>query len=162
MKSILIVGMTKTGKTTEVKKILSTFPERKKYIYDVNREYTDRDLPDLQSFIETAKKAKNSVIVFEEATIFFSNRGRSEDVTNILVRKRHTGNIIVFCFHSLRSIPLSIFELIDYVYIKRTNDSFASVKRKFDSENLNVIFENVKKSSKLDPYFTYKVKGADL
>jgi SpoVK/Ycf46/Vps4 family AAA+-type ATPase len=162
MKSILIIGMTGTGKTTEVKNVLKKFPERKKYIYDVNNEYSDSDLPTLVEFLEKAKQVRDSIIVFEEATIFFSNRGRSEQVIDLLVRKRHTNNIIVFVFHSIRSVPTYIFEMSDHVYLKRTNDTAARVKKSFDSDKLLEVFEVVEKNSKLDPYYTKKVKGSDL
>lgn len=162
MKSILIIGMTGTGKSFETKKILKKFPKLDKYIFDVNNEYGVENLPTLEEFLNTVVKVENSVIVFEEATVFFSTRGRSEQVVNLLVRKRHTKNIIIFIFHSIRAVPSYIYELCDYVYIKKTNDTVKRIKSTHDSEKLIEIFEDVKINSNLEPYYTVKVRGTDL
>jgi len=164
MKSFLIVGMTGTGKTTEVKNLLNKFSAEKK-IYDVNNEYLEftknSGLPSMEKFLSDAEKITNSVIVFEEATIFFNKRGYDDRLVNLLVRKRHTKNIIIFVFHSLRSIPTYIFELIDFFAIKKTNDTIDRIKQ-FKSPELMRIFETIEKSSNLEPYKTIWVKGADL
>lgn len=161
-KSILIVGMTGTGKSTEAMKVLKQFPDQKKLIYDVNNEYGTGSLPSMDTFLEEATKANDSIILFGEATIFFSNRGRSDKVVNLLVRKRHTRNVIIFIFHSLRTVPAYIFEMTDHLYLKRTNDTPQRVKKAYDSDKLLEVFDIVQKNSTLDPYFTKKVKGADL
>lgn len=163
MKAFLIVGMTGTGKTTEVKKLLSSFSGLK-YIYDLNIEYTEyqkRNLPTIENFLIEVKKTSNSIVVFEEATIFFSSRGYVKEVVDLLVRKRHSKNIYIFVFHSIRSIPSYIFELIDFFGIKQTNDTLTRIQA-FKSQALIEAFENVEKSAKLDAFYIQWVKGSDL
>lgn len=163
MKSILNIGMTGTGKTTEAKKQLAIFADRPKLIYDVNGEYTKgAKLPTMEDFMKACKKATNSVLLFEEATMFFSARGRSADMVDLLVRKRHTNNVIIMNFHSFRTIPTYIIEMIDYMYIKRTNDTEKRVRDKFDSEILSEKFVLCQEKSKFDPFFTVKVSVKDL
>ena len=97
----------------------------------------------------------NTAIVFEEATIFFSNRGRSEEVIDLLVRKRHTNNIIILLFHSIRSVPNYIFELIDYIILFKTNDNEKLIHDKFkDNEQLIEFYNAVNQS---DNFFEHKL-----
>lgn len=143
MKSFLIVGSTGTGKTTFVKKILK-LSKSKKYIYDINREYTEFNNEfifnsDFNFFCSATDKLKNSVIVFEEATIFFNNKGSNKSTTEQLVRKRHTNNVLVFVFHSLRTIPLHIFDLIDFLVLHKTGDNINLINRKFDGNEKVII-----------------------
>lgn len=164
MKSFCIIGMTGTGKTTEAKKLLQSFAISDKLIYDINGEYSEYSqgkLLSIQEFIKKASSVNNSIILFEESTIFFSNRGRSEEVIDILVRKRHTNNIPIFIFHSIRSVPKYILELIDYFYIKKTNDNYSDVKKLF-KRSADFILEETEKGYKENPYFCLKVKGSDL
>lgn len=152
MKAFLIIGHTGRGKTTIVKKIISQFPDFKKMIYDVNNEYSEfgtKAPPPIYEFTAAAAKAINSVIVFEEATIFFKHRTKGHDVQNILVRKRHTSNIVIFVFHSLRSVPLEILDLIDYVYLLPTNDNINIIESKFSgNESIIEAFRKVHEQSK--------------
>lgn len=155
MKSFAVVGNTGTGKTTFVKSILSksTAPL---YIYDVNNEYTEFpnrfDFSDFNSFLDEVKTKTGSVIVFEEATIFFSNRGASQETTEILVRKRHTGNLVIFVFHSLRTIPLHIFDLCDFLILHKTADNIKLMESKFAGNDLilNGFFDCLKSVNKYE------------
>lgn len=130
MKAVLLVAQTGQGKTTYAKKILNQC-RGKVLINDVNGEYGYPYKP-VEAFMEDAIKATNTLIIFEEATIFFSQKGNSEQMREILVRKRHTNNFIVLIFHSLRSIPIYILELCNYMVLYKTNDTPVAVKRKYD------------------------------
>lgn len=165
MKSFCIIGMTGTGKTTEAKNLLKSFPNSNKLIYDINSEYPEftngEKLPTIQEFIKKASLANNSIILFEEATIFFSNKKRFEDLVDLLVRKRHTNNIIIFVFHYIAAVPKDIKTMIDFFYIKKTNDDFQDVKKKFKN-SAEWILKQIEEGSKENPYFCLKVKGSDL
>jgi len=135
-KCIIIVGNTGTGKTTEAKKLLSSI-QMKKYIYDVNNEYREYDkqavFPNFKIFLSNAKMMRDTVIMFEEATIFLTHASSSESIRDMLVRKRHTNNIIIFNFHALRQVPLYLLDFCNYLIIGKTNDIPDKMRTKFDS-----------------------------
>ena len=155
MKSFLIVGNTGTGKTTFVKTALKK-SKAPLFLYDVNNEYKEfQNLSEFGSFEDFLQEVKNktgAVIVFEEATIFFSNRGASKEATEILVRKRHTGNLIFFVFHSLRTVPLHIFDLCDFLILHKTADNIKLMEAKFNGNDkiLNSFFECLKSVNKYE------------
>lgn len=128
-KCIIIAGGTGSGKTTLVKKYIAT-SKRKKLIYDVNNEY-GYPYVKMDDFLRSAIKAENSLIVFEEATIFFRTSGVDNELREMLVRKRHTNNVFLFNFHSLSQVPLEILMFCDYFIIKKTNDQISQMERKY-------------------------------
>jgi SpoVK/Ycf46/Vps4 family AAA+-type ATPase len=151
---ILLCGGKGTGKTTKVKELLkeANLPA---FIYDVNNEYSEAPLPDIQSFLDQAVKKKNCAIVFEEATIFFSSKGRSEELLNILVRSRHNKTFCILVFHSLRSIPVYILELSNYLILKYTADNKTAVEAKYkDFPELINIFEEVQIQSESNFHYS--------
>lgn len=124
-KAYIIVGATGHGKSTFVKDMVSAVPDSRLYVYDVNREYfpdEEKELEDIGDFSQRLLPLKESVFIFEEATIFFSNRGSDKNIRNILVRKRHNRNNVFLIFHSIRSIPFYIYDLCNYVIVFHTND----------------------------------------
>lgn len=159
----LNIGKTKTGKTTFTKGlILDVVDKRPIFVYDVNNEYTafyKGQFVKHQEFMEIVKNLENSFIVFEEATIFFKNRGSDEILEEMLVRKRHTKNIIYMNFHSIRAIPKYVFDLVDYVTIFKTNDSVKSVKEKYDDERFIHAFELIRKSPNPHEHLTFDMYG---
>lgn len=136
-KCIVIVGTTGTGKTTTVCNILKEV-DIPKIIFDVNNEEKyksfknlwDKNL-DFESFVKKATTFKNSCIVFEEATIFFSHAGSTTDIKKLLVQKRHTKNLLIFNFHSLRNVPLFILDFCDLLVLGKTNDNRKNIETKF-------------------------------
>lgn len=149
MKGHIIVGGTGRGKTTFVKKMLSQVDKSRIEIYDVNNEYKefyDKDFTDFETFMNRVKDLKNKIVVFEEATIFFNNRGCDKILTDMLVRKRHTNNYVVLNFHSIRAIPKYVYDLVNYVTIFKTNDSLKKVEESFDLEIFTNTFKEVKDS----------------
>ena len=133
-KCIIIVGNTGTGKTTEARRLMRAVGSMEKYIYDVNNEYKDirgAVFCEFKEFLAEAKHKENTCILFEEATIFFSHSNSTETIKNILVRKRHTNNLLIFNFHALRQVPLFILDFANYIIIGKTNDLESRVSAKF-------------------------------
>jgi archaellum biogenesis ATPase FlaH len=136
MKSVLIIGNTGRGKSTSALELLKKAKneEREIIVYDPNNDYKEfynKPFLDKKTFLNNLKNKKNSFILFEEATIFFSNKGNEEALVDLLVRKRHTNNEIVLLFHSLRSIPTYILELTNYIILYKTSDRPEYTEQKF-------------------------------
>lgn len=155
--AFIFIGRRKTGKTTLTKKLLDKRSKNMPcMVYDINKEYGKyypKPFVDFQVFLEmiSDEKIKNTYIVIEEATIFFDTSSRFEEMKNILVRARHTGNIIQMNFHSFLSVPKNIFNLLDYCIIFKTNDTIMTVKAKYDNESVISVFEEARQSK--DEFF---------
>jgi len=155
-KSIIFVGGTGTGKTTLIKGRLKKVSKDCLYLFDINNEYTeffDKPLPSFVKFSKQCTKLNDAIIVYEEATIFLSNKGSNSEVNEVLVRKRHTNNTIFFVFHSLRSVPRWLFDLSNYLFLLKTNDSLDTVEKKFDHDALTTAFKEVQLQSQKDKHF---------
>lgn len=143
----IIVGATNTGKSTLVKSMLKRANKQALFIYDVNNEYKEYfpyPFVDFETFIESATRIKKGILVIEEATIFLNNRSSNECLKEILVRKRHTGVMIILVFHSMRSIPRYIYELSNYITVFKTNDTPDMTARELKDERLENIMLDVK------------------
>lgn len=159
-KCTIIVGRTGSGKTTIVKKLISAHkkknPKGQRLIYDVNNEYGERYMP-MDEFLSAAKAATRTLIVFEEATIFFSTSGGQIEMRELLVRKRHTKNYFVFNFHSLSQVPLYILMFCDTMIIKKTNDQIPQIERKYKG-NSRVIKAYCQVANSPDKYATEVIR----
>ena len=148
----VLIGRRKTGKTTLSKKYLDNRPKNMPVlIYDINKEYGKyypEKFVDFEIFLEkiTDEKVKNTYILIEEATIFFDTSSRFEEMKNVLVRARHTGNIIQMNFHSWLSVPKNIFNLLDYVVVFKTNDTIQTIKMKYDNAEVIKTFYEARDS----------------
>lgn len=146
-KVTVIAGGKGTGKTKLVRERLMKVHPKSILINDVNNEYSDilkTSYIPVKEFTALASSAENAVVVFEEATIFFSNRGgQSEKMKELLVRSRHTKNMIFLVFHSLRSVPKDIYDLINYMIIFKTNDNLKIIEKKFEVPELTQCVERV-------------------
>lgn len=132
-KAFIIVGATGSGKSTFVKNLIAPVDVNRLFVYDVNREYFPAEpLPDIDEFLTEVSRVTESVLIFEEATVFFSNRGNDKRMRSLLVGKRHARNVVILLFHSIRSIPFYIFDLCNYVVVFNTNDEEPIVKSKFE------------------------------
>jgi AAA+ ATPase superfamily predicted ATPase len=157
----ILIGRRKTGKTTLSKKFLDNRPSNMPVmIYDINKEYSKyypEKFVDFDIFLSkiTDEKVRHTYILIEEATIFFDTSSRFEEMKNLLVRARHTGNIIQLNFHSWLSVPKNIFNLSDYIIVFKTNDTIMTVKSKYDNEMLLNTFDEANKSK--DEYFNKTV-----
>lgn len=160
-KAHIIVGATDTGKTYFTKQLLNKVPNKKAlFIYDVENEYQSYfpyPLIDFETFIEKATYLKNSVQVYEEATIFFGNRSSNEFLKSIMVRKKHDKNHIILIFHSMRSVPRYIYELANYITIFKTNDSPDMTARELKDERLIEIMDRVKNHKDSHYHETLKI-----
>jgi ABC-type Na+ transport system ATPase subunit NatA len=130
-KVIAIVGMTGTGKSTEVKHIINSTPNHKHYIFDVQGEYernfyTGR-MDDENDFLDFVEQVTDSVIVFEEATSFLSY-GQNKRVRRMMVNRRHSNNLIVLVFHAVHLTPKQIRTLIDVLILKPTGDKYKEIE----------------------------------
>jgi hypothetical protein len=147
---IIVIGSAKQGKTPFIKK----FCEGKNLlVFDVQNEYgkkvkytgqnpygltENNNLKrsrfieiDKNRFIEACEKKRNTVCVFEEATIFFE--GRTDDkMRRLLFSKAHTNNTYILVFHSVNSVPPRIMESCDYIVLFKTNDEQSKIKNKYN------------------------------
>lgn len=131
MKCFALVGAKKSGKTTLAKRLASSIPAPL-MVFDKNREWGARHLPTISEFMQAASNARGRVIVFEDATIFFANTGRSQDLLDILVAARHTRNTTFLLFHSLRAVPLYVLDNLDGIWLLPTRDIDAKVSKRFE------------------------------
>lgn len=149
---IINVGNTGTGKTTETKDLLNAFKitEKSFFIYDVNKEFLEfyeGKFLKFKEFLKEANTKTNTVIVFEEATIFFQHNKTSEDIYELLVRKRHTNNTLIFNFHALHQVPIFILDFANYMILRQTNDVPSLIQKKFETyKNIYESFEFVQES----------------
>jgi len=135
----ICVGRSGCGKTTLTKEMFAKRPKGMPcMIYDINQEYM-KEYPepfvDFDVFLMklSMEETRHHYIIIEEATIFFNTQSNFYDMKNVLVRARHTGNIIQLNFHSFSSIPKGIYNLLDYVIVFKTNDNLKSVTDRFDN-----------------------------
>lgn len=150
MYCIIVVGMTGQGKSVFVKNFIKG---RQCYVFDVQNEYLDlspfpnatraRDtsLNEI-AFVSNCSSRKNSVLVFEEATGFFEGK-LDKQLRRIVLSKRHSKNVFIFCFHSISSVPPRLMQLTNFVVLFKTMDEPYQVSDKFPS--LLQPYEQVKK-----------------
>jgi len=157
----IVVGFSGCGKTTFTKELLKAKPKNMPLVvYDINREYT-KEYPKpfigFSEFLDNVSEMENSYMIFEEATIFFDSHRTEDDMKDLLVRARHTGNYIQLNFHSFSSIPKYIKNLVDYMTIFNTGDSEKDVTDKFGKGKIYDAFLEVRSHSS-DPEY---LKGAN-
>ncbi len=153
--ALINIGKRRTGKTTLSKANLDSRPEGMPVkIYDINQEYGEyykEPFQDWEEFMNDLVHLKEHYILIEEATIFFDTSSRFEQMKNILVRARHTQNIIQLNFHSFLSVPKNIYNLLDFVTILKTNDTLKTVRGKYDNPEIIEAYQDSLKSN--DPFF---------
>ena len=134
----ICIGKRGCGKTTLSKKLLDARPKGMPcMVYDINNEYQSyypEPFEDFDVFLVkiSGEEIRRHYILIEEATIFFNTQSNFYEMKNLLVRARHTGNIIQLNFHSFSSVPKGIYNLLDYVTVFKTNDNEKSVTDRFD------------------------------
>jgi len=166
-KAIIIVGGTGQGKSTLIRNILKK-GNPNCIINDIQR--TDYPfLPEHKAgepqprerclnaapeyFKKLAANRKKSIIVFEEATGYLMG-GTCETMRKILTDKRHYENCIIYVFHSVSTIPPTLLDLVNYMYIFKTADAPSRVKRKYEPifEVWQQIKEKPEKNSYIQPH----------
>lgn len=150
MYCIINVGMTGQGKSMFNKRFIKG---RKCFVFDVQNEYNDLstnwnatrarclDL-DEKKFVLACKNKRSTVCIFEEATGFFEGK-LDKEVRRVVLSKRHTQNVLIFCFHSISAIPPRLMQLANFVVLFKTGDEPYQVEQKFPS--LLKPYEAVKK-----------------
>lgn len=152
----IVTGAPGEGKTPFCKAMIggadTGVEPRRCFVFDINNEYGTRtkyrgQVPfnlssntnefrsryvgdDIKTFLQVARQKQNTVIVMEEATAFFE--GKTSDLTRrLIINRYHTGNVYIFLFHSINSIPPRIMEIANYVVLFKTNDERDTVYRKY-------------------------------
>jgi hypothetical protein len=144
MKVIAVIGRKRAGKTTLASHLIKKLARPKTYIYDINNEYTRkfgcpndyRGAINPDSFLASVVNQKNACIVFEEATTYFSNKGREKELVDLLYRSRHTNNVCILIFHSLADYPRYIYSGTDFIGLFKTNDFRQTLDGKFRKNEL--------------------------
>lgn len=158
----IFIGRRGCGKTTLSKKLLDSRPDSMPVmIYDVNNEYWNyypEPFEDFDIFLKKISddRVRRHYILIEEATIFFNTQSNFYEMKNLLVRARHTGNIIQLNFHSFSSVPKGIYNLLDYVVVFKTNDNEKSVTDRFDHPGVLAAYQEAIQSK--DKYFNKTVE----
>ena len=116
---------------------------KRAFIFDTNNEYKDLKSDykkpvsrmvnlNHDEFIIVCLDKRNTVCVFEDATGFLEGR-LTGNFRKAFVSTRHTGNVNIYIFHSIMSIPPKMRQLSDYIVIYRTNDERKDVEKKCPS-----------------------------
>jgi ABC-type oligopeptide transport system ATPase subunit len=153
----ICIGRRGCGKTTLSKQLLDVRPKAMPVIiYDINNEYQSyypEPFDDFDIFLTkiSGEEVRHTYILIEEATIFFNTQSNFYEMKNVLVRARHTGNIIQLNFHSFGSVPKGIYNLLDYVTVFKTNDNEKNVTDRFDHPQVLQAYRDAIKSD--DPHF---------
>jgi len=110
------------------------------YIYDVNGEYEDfpksRIETNFKKFFANILEKRNDKFLIQKTNIIFEDStgelsGKMEDdFKKIAIAKRHTGNNLIFLFHSIEDVPPFIFRMANFIILFKTGDLEESVKRK--------------------------------
>lgn len=131
--NIGVVGGMGSGKTHFIKDQLLRAKKIPLYAYDPNEEYTQHkgqglqpnraaDCVTFKQFLDKASKAKFAINVFEEVTPHLNRGSVNEQVLILMTRKRHLRLVNYFVWHTIRDVPLSYFDKLDYLLLFHTND----------------------------------------
>jgi len=146
--SICVVGSTGVGKTTFVKSIITNVHASNIIKYDPFNEYEKGYNIEIDNFLQL--DYKNKLILVEEATSVLSFYNRI-DIIKMLTRRRHNNVSSIFVFHSIRTIPVYIFDFLDGIVFFRTNDRRDIVEKKYK----DIIDENLLDKITTLPHYKY-------
>ena len=159
-KVTIVVGGRGTGKTTLVREYLQSVNPGARMVYDPAAHYLDlynHKLLPFEVFKYKATQVEKACVVYEEATINFSNRGDDKDLKNLLVMSRYKNNSIFLVYHSLRAVPRYIFDLCNYIILFKTNDAVKKIESKFESDLLADMYSRVKANKNFHYYEVMRV-----
>jgi hypothetical protein len=133
MQVFIVIGARGTGKTTLLKQRVAKF-NGFKHIYDLQRVYysDNRPLPTIEDFTKQAATLEDSLIVYEESTIFFPNHGNNKHLRQNLVQARYNRNTIFLVYHSICAVPYYVYDLADCIILFRTQDEENRVVQKYE------------------------------
>jgi hypothetical protein len=150
----IIVGRPRMGKSYFIKNKLSKVHETTRLVNDIQREYVDLYKEpfneDFADFLSKAKKARNSFIVFEEATAYLSDLGSRTSMRHLIISKAHTGNMFFIVFHSLADVPEYIYRISNYIVLFKTADKETKVVERFNNDKLTKAFLDLKEAPMLN------------
>lgn len=184
-KIIVIAGRPKAGKSTKAKEFVlrALWPDMPVHVpaeqvnelfhavragghlsrlmvYDVNHEWGTGPLPTSDAFLASAKAARDKLVVFEEATLFFDpTRGRSEELREMLVRRRHTRTAVILLFHAIADVPLYVVRLADVLVLFKTQDSLDDLRRIRHLRPVLALFDAVNSSPDFHAFGSYDFVG---
>jgi len=147
--ALIIVGYQGAGKSLLTKELAKKVHRNRLRILDVYEEYEDftdivyrdnEDLLDKESFIEDMIKEKEKMFITEDATFIFSHRGYDERLVRAIVGKRHSENIYIFLFHSLRVVPIDVYDFCDELWLLKTADKEKTVLRKYEGTGIEDLY----------------------
>lgn len=151
---IVLVGARRTGKTTELVKLIDKC-KKKVLIYDINNEKIYRKYPQmnlsqlpawrsgkyrifappevmLEKILECSKPPapyhlRNTAIILDDASKYiFPNSTRM--LKDLLVSCRHWNQDIFLTFHSISVIPPEVFTYTNYLLIKKTSENIKKIR----------------------------------
>jgi len=147
-KVMAVVGLTNTGKTTQIKKIIKSFRHGKVFILDkfdekaykvfpalprkelighlksgIYRLHSPHKEEQLQIVDQISEKfQKNGLIILEDASAYIPTM-EYKPLTNIFAGRRHMGWDTILTFHSINRIPPFVLEALDVMILFKTNDN---------------------------------------
>lgn len=166
MKSIVIIGVMGAGKTTYTKTLLKKIPKEKIICYDIYGEYKDTSISfsadkySIEQFSQVVSTVKNKVILYEDATLFFNNRSSGKSLQKLIsmfVKCRHNNNFLILLYHSIHTIPLNVFSLVQYICLLKTKDNIAYIEKKYSEFPELINFAKLLKTE--PPYAHHLIKN---
>ncbi len=152
--SLIIVGYQGAGKSLLAKNLIKKIHPSRLHILDIYNEYdyipgADRYLTvnnrlDFDRFKNDMVTLEGRIFIAEDATIIFSHRGRSQELLESIIGKRHSQNTYIFLFHSLRAIPRDVFDYSDQLWLLKTGERSDIVESNFKGTDVIEVFEQVK------------------
>lgn len=127
---ICIAGYTGEGKSPLVKKIRAAAGLPNNIVWDIQHEYNAAEFTifrrDFNTFRQAMTEAKQSLIIFEEATSHI--RAFSDlDLNKIYTSSEHNLNVVIMVFTSLAAMPVSLILNMHYLILFNTNDDVDSL-----------------------------------
>lgn len=145
---ILVVGGTHRGKSYWIKRRIKGL---KHLINDIKGEYGKgfvkyHNSGDRKGFVMyIMKNITKTICVFEEASFYLSNRHYMSEAEQIFVNKWQSLNTYILVYHSIRKIPLYVYDYADIMVLFKTKDQIFHIKN-HPPEVLKA-FESVNKKS---------------
>ena len=174
--TIIIVGQKGTGKTTLSKKLLEQSKVPKKLVFDPTGQEAWQSYPrinpahlpywkkgakrlfeeDTEEMLRLINQhVRDTFIVFDDASAYIDFIVKTE-IKSLLTRNRHHNNDLIYIFHSLRLVPVRLYEYASHLILFKTNDSEKHL-RKLDKvpqiEEIIKAYELVQRESEKNPHY---------
>lgn len=155
---IIICGYQGAGKSLLTKEFIKPVHPKRLRILDINAEYVEKypdsvvairsgefkGEPDFEQFEYEMIHAKETVFVGEDATVVFSHRGYNKELVRAIIKKRHSKNIYLLLFHSLRVVPRDVFEYADELWLLKTADTDDTIAMKYRGTGVQELVNEVR------------------